>query len=158
MRIYQYCYFTLSSAVTSASEITAHLKMQPDRTLVQGSKRTGPPPLPRLHAWEIVHPPSGRVDDQLTCIVERLSPVQGRLTRLMRDFPVQATMQVVRHLNAELGEEDNAVSSSAGSLRRLGGQHQLLGWHLDQSIIKFLVSVNAELDLDEYDDGDTSPG
>jgi hypothetical protein len=35
-------------------------------------------------------------------------------------------------------------------MKKLPGQHQLLGWHLGTEDLAFLASISAVLDVDEY--------
>jgi hypothetical protein len=54
------------------------------------------------------------------------------------------------------GREDQAIrvlrdpQVTADGPEKLSGQHQLLGWHLPGDVMRFLVDVGAELDVDEY--------
>jgi hypothetical protein len=55
----------------------------------------------------------------------------------------------VRYFNDDDGEEESPQPEGT-DLIRLPGQHQLLGWHLDRRVLKFLHHTGAELDVDEY--------
>jgi hypothetical protein len=57
----------------------------------------------------------------------------------------------VRYLGAWLaddeGEEAEGLTTDDGL--ETGGQHQVLGWHLDREVIELLLGLGAGLDVDE---------
>ncbi|MFG1774804.1 DUF4279 domain-containing protein [Micromonospora sp. NPDC049051] len=154
MWIRQYAYFSLRSRSVPASEITARLGLEPDEVLVRGS-RSVEPPRPVLHNWQITcREPGLAVDEQIARVVARLLPLAAEVRHVAADLRSVdgeqggARLQVVRHLDAEDGEPEEAVA--VGGLTKLPGQHQLLGWHLDRATLAFLHLVGADLDVDEY--------
>jgi hypothetical protein len=161
VRIRQYSYFGLFSQVMSSAEMTGELGIEPDEFRVRGS-RVSDPPMPRVHSWRIVCRDSGTtVQDQITRVLERLLPhasALGELARHLREIepdPPRAgsILAVVRHFGDEEGEAEvpSAVDLPNGNrLDKMPGQHQLLGWQLDSTVIEFLHSTGAELDVDEY--------
>jgi hypothetical protein len=158
MMISQYCYFSLDSTQVTASEVTARLLVEPDEVTVRGSVRTQPKAIPVFHSWQVVCAAPGlTVTEQLGQIIERLSPIAHDIgcyvTELdERGLEMEARLQVVRNFDDEGGAEDDAADELVRGevVRRLGGQHQLLGWHLDRSVLAFLQATGAELDVDEY--------
>lgn len=66
---------------------------------------------------------------------------------------VTAVLQVVRDFAAANGEPEHqsrVVTATGTVLEALPGQHHLLGWHPAVADLAFLVSVAADLDVDEY--------
>jgi hypothetical protein len=122
--------------------------------MVRGSKAASPP-RPPVHAWKVVCRAGGlTVEEQIERVVGRLRPVVDRIAALVQQPDasadgVTATLQVVRYLDDEDGEEEGAEPTATG-LVRLSGQHQFLGWHLDLRVLQFLCVTGAELDVDEY--------
>jgi Domain of unknown function (DUF4279) len=146
MRTLQYCYFALKSEVMSAEAITDRLLMRPDEVKVMGSRNPALR-LPRCHVWKIVRRSTESVDEQIQHIVDRLSPLQPGLVALVAKAEVSAVMQVVRYFHHERGVEapsevDPLVAERAP---------RPLGWNLSLSMLEFLTSVRAMLDVDEYD-------
>lgn len=155
MRIRQFVYFGLLSSQVSATEITARLGVEPDRIAVLGARNTAPP-IPVCHAWKIVCDDRRlAVDEQLVRVVERLAPHSEEIIALAQELSAAdpehggAVMRVVRYFDAEDGEEEE-LSSPDAALQKLPGQHQLLGWVLDREVLRFLLDVDAVLDVDEY--------
>jgi hypothetical protein len=150
VRIRQYVYFGLVSATFSAAEVTARLLMEPDAVVVRGARRQHPPS-PACHAWKVICADPGlTVDEQLSALVARLAPVREPLVALAEEIAGPdggAVMRVVRDFDAADGE----VETTNHWLERLAGrQHQLLGWALDRAVLRFLLDVGADLDVDEY--------
>jgi hypothetical protein len=63
--------------------------------------------------------------------------------------PSPPSEQFVRYLDDEEGEPERVSNSEAG-VQKLGGQHQLLGWHLSSDDLGFLSRIGASIDADEY--------
>ncbi|NRQ39610.1 DUF4279 domain-containing protein [Nonomuraea sp. NN258] len=154
MRVRQYVYFAVKSDVVSAAEMAVRIGLEPDEVTIQGS-RSKEPLLPVVHAWKIVrHAPGATVDEMISHVVDRLEPVSAAIGELVAELNhgetgSSAVMQVVRYFDGEEGEEEDLRSPHPG-LERLPGQHQLLGWHLDGRLLRFLAATGAELDVDEY--------
>lgn len=156
MRISQFSYFTIGSEVMSAAEMSDRLGMLPDEHSERGS-RSSDPIFPRSHAWKVVcKKPGLRVDDQIRSVVGRLEPVVDRIADLVAELHEMesgraTTLQVVRFFDDDEGEEDRPNPHAAElGMRKLDGQHFLLGWHLDKNVLEFLERTGAELDVDEY--------
>ncbi|WP_062982922.1 DUF4279 domain-containing protein [Nocardia anaemiae] len=150
MKISQYCYFSVRSTSLSAADMTARLGMQPDKVLVMGS-RSPDRVLPRFHAWQIVCRSDESVDDQLHHLMDRLEPIRAELVSLCADDDVSPVMQVVRHF-ADPDGVDAAPDDTAWDQAREWPRP--LGWHLSLTVLDFLLSTRAELDVDEYDSSD----
>jgi uncharacterized protein DUF4279 len=149
LKVRQYVYVAISSSDLSADEVGQRLGMSADRTVVAGSR--GQEPLrPPKHSWHLVCDQSGlTVDEQIADLIERLQPVRAAIKELTFHHGVSAVVQVVRYFNDEEGEEEDKAAETHG-LKKLEGQHQLLGWHLSKEVLEFLTDVRAELDIDEY--------
>lgn len=85
MPVHQYAYFVLASDSTPATEITAALDIEPDRTDVRGSRRTEPRPSPPVHRWRVeCREPGLAVDEQIACVLRRLRPHTDGFEQEMR--------------------------------------------------------------------------
>jgi hypothetical protein len=69
-------------------------------------------------------------------LVTRLQPARAAIKTLVATEEVAAVLQVVRYLDDAEGEPEDLTPSAEG-LEKLPGQHQLLGWHLDQRAMEF---------------------
>ena len=144
MQLRQYTYFAVTSTELTADAITTRLGIAPDEVAVRGSKRTDPP-VPTAHRWEVHADGEGRIDDQLAALVARLVPIQHLLQQLVAEGH-RCGLHVVR----TFGEGEAEAHPPTGELVVISGQHQLLGWHLERSVIAFLAATGIELDVDEY--------
>jgi hypothetical protein len=109
--------------------------------------------VPAEHSWRIYAADQERpVDEQISELLARLQPYQEAIAAFVggEGSASRAQLHVVRHFNDPDGEEES-LDSPASGLEKLPGQHQLLGWHLSRDVMAFLMSVAAELDVDEYD-------
>lgn len=149
----QYAYFALVSHSTPAAEVTAILGIEPDRTVVRGSRRTKPTAIPVVHRWIVeCREPGLSVDKQITRILERLAPHTDAIADLAQRLKAEvdggsgAVLEVVRYFNeAALRSSDdseNALESAAEGP---------LGWHLGRDVLDFLQATGTVLDVDEYD-------
>jgi hypothetical protein len=155
VRISQYAYFAVGSARMPAAEIAARIGIDPDETVVRGSRHAHPA-RPARHVWRVVCRTPGRtVEEQIARIVERLFEHAGKIGTLAAEIDraegaaCAATLQVVRVFESPEGEEEDPAGPVDG-LEKLPGQHPLLGWHLDARTLEFLRRARAELDVDEY--------
>jgi hypothetical protein len=144
MLLRQYAYFALFSEHTSAELMTSQLGISPDEVSVRGSRFTEPAVIPVSHSWKIVcREPDRRVDEQIARILDRLRPHTSRIAELATCLAADgggAVLQVVRYFN-ETDQDQPDTSDTAN----------LFGWHLDRSVLDFVIAVGAELDVDEYD-------
>lgn len=149
MRVSQYVYFAVRSETLPATEVTAALGLGPDSVLIRASRHRDPDQ-PKVHAWNVeCRSPGMTVDEQVGEIYARLLPVLDRLVALRREHDVDTVLQVVRSFDDDVGEEEE-LSPPGSDYEKLGGQHQLLGWHLGRDVLDFLQLTGAELDVDEY--------
>ncbi|MCO5967919.1 hypothetical protein [Actinoallomurus soli] len=88
------------------------------------------------------------VADRLFAHAERIGALAAELDR-MDGQPGASRLQVVGIYEHPDGEEEEDTNPVEG-LEKVGGQHQLLGWHLDARTLEFLRLTRAELDIDEY--------
>jgi Domain of unknown function (DUF4279) len=158
VRISQYCYFSIRSRDVTAEQISARLGLQPDEFGVRGSKQTKPREIPVDHTWKIACREAGlTVSEQIDRVLVRLLPLADEIAAYLIDLRAAGigattTLQVVRHLDDDEGEEEELTEQVVGERTyvKLSGQHQLLGWHLDRRCLDFLERTGAELDVDEY--------
>lgn len=151
MRISQHVSFSLRSAGVTAAEITAALLLEPDETWVMGS-RDPVHVIPRCHGWSVSTTTRNRpINAQLDEVVARLRPAVPQIRTLVRGG-VGATLWVVRTFDGDEGVEDEGTPPDLAALgiEKVGGQHHLLGWRLDPTVLDFLHQTGAELDVDEY--------
>lgn len=150
MHVSQYACFSLFSRTTSATEMTAILEVEPDKTTVRGSRRTEPKAVPVEHSWEIVcREPGLRVDEQVARIIERLAPHTAAIAALVdrlhtEDEESGAVLEVVRYFNDQESERHHRSVPT-------GEAPDLFGWHLGREVLDFLQTTRAVLDVDEYD-------
>lgn len=156
MSVRQYAYFALSSRSTSAAEMAAVLGIEPDRTLIRGSRRTEPFPVPVAHRWVVeCREPGLSVDEQVGRILERLAPHTAAIAALARrldaerDAGPSAVLEVVRYFNEVEQHRGDREQASEGEPIRM------LGWHLGREVLDFLQDTGAVLDVDEYDEADS---
>lgn len=159
--IRQYAYFAIDSYTVSAADVTARLLIEPDDHRVRGSRRGIPYEqlIPVTHGWSVrCAEPGFTVGEQVDGVLERLRPYEAELVGYLAELraaghEVETRLQVVRYFDdAEDGEQDDGGETAIDGepAHRLGGQHQLLGWHLGRRTLDFLQATGAELDVDEY--------
>jgi hypothetical protein len=136
VKVRQSTRFAIFSADVTADEMTERVGLEPDEVLVQGRRRSGPPPVPRSHAWKLVDRGPGRIDDQAERLIARLRPHRDRLVALCREPGFSVGLLIGRHFPDEDGVPDG------------------FGWHLDAQLVEFLAAVGASIDVDEYDYSD----
>ncbi|CAN3977446.1 DUF4279 domain-containing protein [Kitasatospora purpeofusca] len=152
MPVDQYVYFALSSHVTTAAEMTAVLGLEPDETVVRGSRIPEPEAIPVLHRWKIVcREPGLSVDEQIARVLERLAPHAAGIAAVARRLDAEdprgpsAVLEIVRYFNDETGRREHVLGDAAAEAP------DLFGWHLGRDILDFLHLTGAVLDVDEYD-------
>lgn len=151
VRIRQYARFGIYSQSLTAAEMTARLKVEPDKLSIRGS-RSADPPIPVFHVWTVICDERGvSLGAQVQRVIERLRPCQQAIAELIREptADCEAGLSLIRHFGDEDGEEEE-LSSPDAPFQKLAGQHQLLGWHLGLDVLAFLVSVGASIGADEY--------
>lgn len=149
MKIAQYVYFGIRSDTLITEEITQRVGLAPDSSRVRGGSRSADPPRPVHHVWAVECKGQGMdVAQQTADVMRRVIPCRDNIRKLVATGEAKAWFQIVRTFNAADGEEEEITE--AGDLVKLGGQHQLLGWHMDGEIVQFLADVGAAIDCDEY--------
>ena len=88
------------------------------------------------------------VEHQIADVMRRVIPCRDSIRGLVETGEGKAWLQIVRNFDAAGGEEEEITET--GGLVKLGGQHQLLGWHMDIAIVRFLADIGADIDCDEY--------
>ena len=137
----QYVYFALKSDVTSPDQVTARLGFQPDRVGVRGSRQASPP-VPATHTWAVeCRKPRMTVDEQITEVLDRIRPIANGIRALVEPGEIEASLQVVRYF-----EIDEIEPEAPGE----GRSESLLGWHLTIADLAFLVSIDADVHIDEH--------
>jgi Domain of unknown function (DUF4279) len=146
LRIKQYVHFDVFSKQMTAEEMTARIGLEPDQVYVLGARRQHHRLVPVNHIWSVTCAHGGEhvgVGEQIAALVSRLTPVEGALAALVSQLrdregsDAGCQLSVARWFDARDGDSD-------------GGQHRLLGWHVDEDVIGFLASTKASVDVDEY--------
>ena len=158
MRVRQYVCFMLSSATSTAAELSDRVGMIADRSTVRGSRVGGDQPIPRWHMWELCCDSAELpIDKQLARLVARLAPHVATISEIVRQLgmerpPCSATFSIVRHFDDPEGAKEvpRQVVTGGRGLATMTGQHQLLGWHLDRETLQFILGIGAAIDVDEY--------
>ncbi|GAA2561758.1 hypothetical protein GCM10010435_36980 [Winogradskya consettensis] len=137
----QYVYFALKSDITTPEAITAKLGFQPDRVGVRGSSQTTPP-VPATHTWAVeCRKPRMTVDEQVSEVLDRIRPLANGIRELVEPGEIEAVLQIVRYFEVDDGDPQAAED---------GPPESLLGWHLTIADLAFLVSIDADVSVDEY--------
>ena len=146
LRIKQYVHFDVFSKQMTAVEMAERIGLEPDEARVLGARRQHPKPVPVRHGWSLVCADRGRdvgVGEQIATLLSRLAPVEEAVAVLVSELRERegsdagSELSVARWFDANDGDID-------------GGQHHLLGWHLDNDVIRFLAHTQASVDVDEY--------
>ena len=152
MPVRQYVYFALSSHSTPATEMTAVLGIEPDRTAIRGSRRGEPAPVPAAHRWIVeCRDPGLSVDEQIARILERLAPHTDAIAALAHRLDAEpeavpsAVLEVVRYFNEAEPHPGQQPEASKDEPTRT------LGWHLGRDVLEFLQTTGAVIDVDEYE-------
>jgi hypothetical protein len=153
LKVNQYVYFALKSETTPAETMTRQLGVEPDRISVRGS-RLHHPPHPACHTWKIeCRAPGLPVDEQVAAVLARVRPLTDAIQTLVATGEITAVLQVVRDFTAQTGKPKPTPGEATNTdkvLVALPDQQHLLGWHLTAADLAFLVSIDADLDVDEY--------
>ena len=154
MPVRQYTCFALSSHSASATEMTAVLGIEPDRTAFRSSRRGEPLPVPVAHRWIVECRDRGlSLDEQIAYILERLAPQTDAIAALARRLDAEpeagpsAVLEVVRYFNEAGQHPGHQVEPSKEEPTRK------LGWHLGRDVLDFLQATGAAVDIDEYEEG-----
>lgn len=153
MRVRQRVYLKVTSAALSPHAISNLVGLEPTESAAMGS-RDPVLVLPRFHMWSYA---SG-VDEAAT-LEDHLGPLVSVLLEHTAGFKAASDhgetwteLQVVRYFKdgGEDFDESTYGLDPDSSLVRLGGQHPLLGWHLEPDVLRLLSSCGMALDVDEY--------
>jgi hypothetical protein len=107
--------------------------------------------VPRSNLWKYVATGSGTVDNLVRELVDVFEPLSDRLRQLTADGASWIVIRIVRSFDDPDGvEDDDGGPDLPGNIVRLGGQHQLVGFHLDEQLMARLVALGCALDFDEY--------
>src|SRR5262249_3974906 len=122
MLIRQHAYFVIFSHVVHPDVVSDRLGVRADDTMVMGS-RSQSPLRPAFHKWMISCLPPKRVDEQLEEIVQRLTPIQRQIGRLVDELVASegddagSELMVVRYFNDPDGiDEVRRIASGLVSL------------------------------------------
>jgi len=151
MKISQYVYFAITTETVAPREITVAVGIEPDHVKVRGSRSLKPKVMPPQNSWQIRSDSNGlTVDEHFAKVVARLMPAKQRLREFLNTTACsKARFQVVRNFADPDGEEEQECDDPRYG-RKLAGQHQLLGWHLEREIVDLIVYLDASFDVDEY--------
>lgn len=148
----------MSSLLVQPEAITEAVGVVPDETRPLGSRRGWPHPIPRFNIWNLGSglPDTAPLGDHLDALVAKLKPHAARIREFIANSDAEGGLQIVRYFTP--GPEDSEVLASniveIPGMERLGGQHPLLGFHVDESFIRLAVDLGVEIDFDEYGDED----
>lgn len=150
MKIRQYAHFDVGSDVFDPSQITAALLIEPTQVLWRGARSTEPM-LPRTNLWQYRATGSGCIDDLVRELVDVFEPLADRLRHLTGDGAAWIVIRIMRSFDDPDGvEEDEGGDDLSENFVKVGGQHQLVGFHLDVALMARLVALDCALDFDEY--------
>ena len=149
IRLKQYVYIAVESETLSCHEIEADLGIVADAHKVLGTRgHQLDPSRPIVNSWQLTHKENIAVDEQIEILINRLSPSKEQLIKLVNAKQVEVRLEVVRYFDHSKGERE-FIDEEANFIK-LPGQHQLLGWYISSANIAFLASIEADLDVDEY--------
>ena len=83
-------------------------------------------------------------------MLTRVRPIADRIQPHTLTGDVSAALMIVRYFDDEAGEPERIELPDGQQLTKLAGQHQLLGWHIEQADLQLLALLHADLDVDEY--------
>jgi hypothetical protein len=158
VKVRQYVYLAVRSESVDPGIISERLRLMPDVVKLRGSRRAGPPPVPRTHLWRLnsgVESEDLPLGHHLDALLARLGDSAHRLRQLTIDEEVSAVIQVVRRFDP--GPEDRHVVEPGpppGEVERLGGQHRLLGFSIEAELLAYAAVAGIGFDFDEYGDED----
>lgn len=147
VKIVQKAKFVVESATMDPDQIASELGMTFDGVHWPSVRQTDPP-RGRNNSWVILEVSDRTVDEGIEELLDRIAPAADRLQELRRAGRADPHLSVVRKFDDEDGIDEDL--SDLGGFRRLSGQHQLLGFHLDLGLLQRLVDLGCELDVDEY--------
>jgi hypothetical protein len=153
-KIEQYAYFCVYSDKVQPEAITKIVGLEPNETALAGAKRRTPMLIPRQNMWKVTSGVSAknRLDDHFASLFARLSPYAEQIRDLVTNGDVTAALVVVRHIEPGSEVPEVLKENEQEGLTRLRGQHPLVGFYLEPSLIKFLSHTGCSLDVDEYCD------
>ena len=131
-KVRQYCYFWLASEAVTPEQISERLGLEPDQTMVMGSRRTTPRVVPAAHRWEIRCETHGRLDEQASTVLERIAPAADRVRALVDGGDVEAGLMMVRWFDDP------------------EGGYNAMGWSLAPEQVQLLARMGAAVESDEY--------
>jgi Domain of unknown function (DUF4279) len=151
VKIQQHAEAIVGSDVFTPDQITAALAVSPTSVSWKGTRSTQPM-IPITNMWRFRAAGTGRVDDLILGLVGMLESVRAPLVKLTDNDASWVAISVMRRFgDATIGvEEDLSPSGVPDGLIKLRGQHQLLGCHLDISLMARLTSLGCSVDFDEY--------
>lgn len=140
-KVQQYCYFWLASDNVTAEQITERLGLEPDWTVVKGSRLTAPHMVPAAHSWQVRCERHGRIDEQASTVLARIAPATDRVRALVDTGDVSAGLMMVRYFDDAEGGVDG---------------EEAMGWALAAEQVQLLAWMGARIESDEYALGDSS--
>ncbi|WP_433566846.1 DUF4279 domain-containing protein [Nocardia sp. CA-151230] len=147
MKVRQYCYFAVDSAMTPTSTMTALLGIEPDVAHTKGDL-TASGRVRGLNEWRIVEETNDAIDDQIQRLIDRLAPCRPQLVKWAEDQDISSRLQIVRYYHDPDGSHGAPGGTQIGEARKWP---RPLGWHLSVEVLQFLSSTSTDLDVDEYD-------
>jgi hypothetical protein len=128
-------YFALDGDEFEPDEVSDYIGLAATKVRRKGSKRTGPPPLPRGSGWEFS---LGRIEDEVIdvyamseALLNHLLPYVDRIVEAKAKFGATCRLQVVLWI-----DQDESKAMPA------------LGF--ERTVIDFLYTTGAFIDIDTY--------
>jgi len=154
MRVRQGGYLSLWSDDLLPDAMTAIVGTPPDIAKPRGSRRPGPPPVPRGHIWQLHSgiPEDRPLEEHFDVLCLKIAAIgEGILELRQRDEDLGAGVNVVRYFNEGPEDFDEATwGVEMPGFEHVGGQHPLLGFHLELEHLRLLGSLGLSIDFDEY--------
>lgn len=131
----QYAYLLVRSDHLTPGELTSRIGTEPSEARERGSRREGPPPVPRCHIWSYRPevPPGVQLQAHLKAVEEFLTSHVGGLRALVDEDLATVTLEIVRTVET-VAREDH------------------LGLSIDRRLVDALTDCGASIDIDEYRD------
>jgi hypothetical protein len=157
MKVRQRVYLSVHSSDLTPERIDAELGLSADESRLLGSKKVGPPPVPRYHIWNLFSgaPDASSLRDHFSVLFERMMPASDAIAKLAGSGKADVIVQVVRYFDP--GPEDEAILAARDAglppdIEILRGQHPLLGFYFDREQLAWLGRLGVGVDFDEYGD------
>jgi hypothetical protein len=149
MKVIQRVYLGVSSATLEPSTITARLGLDPDETVLKGSRLRAPgaKPLPVCHLWRLHSGARAtlQLDHHIRALLDRVAIQAAAIRALAATGEAGIYVAAVRTFVPEPGE---AQPDDGDAMPRDDAAG--FGFHLDSALLAQLADLGIGLDVDEY--------